>query len=398
MEWKSLTYEEHAWDRDDDYWSLIPKSRRRIITDRYQAALPSMISNVEFPISSEVAQRVNEVGLSVARLDASLSKRAYSLPALMLRSESTASSQIEHLTSSAKNIALAELSLNAPSNAQEIAGNVSAMRKAIESEGALTVEEIVAIHDVLIGAGSRADETGIRQEQVWVGGTSYSPHGALFVPPHHSRVEALLADLVSFMERSDIAPVAKAAIAHAQFETIHPFTDGNGRTGRALLHRMLARDEVAMNVTLPISAGLLHDIDSYMSALDSFHNGEVDPIISCMCDALEVAVVIGAEMAEAIDEVIERWESEITERKSAAIWSLPALLVSQPVVNSAYVAEKMDMSQRAAMNLINRGCELGILKPMGNAKRGLYYQCPDIIGVLENSSDAMAIRRMRSRR
>jgi Fic/DOC family len=88
--------------------------------------------------------------------------------------------------------------------------------------------------------GSQPEHAGKwRDQPVWIGGGDLSPHNADFVPPHHSRVEPAIADLVRFMDRDDMPPLVQAAIAHAQFETIHPFPDGNGRTGRALVQSLL---------------------------------------------------------------------------------------------------------------------------------------------------------------
>src|SRR5262249_56504813 len=92
------------------------------------------------------------------------------------------------------------------------------------------------------------------------------PHGAAFVPPHYERVPDAMRDLMSFVRRDDLPVLAHAALAHAQFETIHPFVDGNGRTGRALVHAMLRARGVTRNVTVPVSAGLLTDTDAYFAA------------------------------------------------------------------------------------------------------------------------------------
>ncbi|MFX5957026.1 Fic family protein, partial [Acinetobacter baumannii] len=77
---------------------------------------------------------------------------------------------------------------------------------------------------------------GLRTEQNWVGGSGWSPIRAEFVPPPEMEVGRLVADLAAFVTRTEGNPVIRAAIAHAQFETIHPFIDGNGRMGRALIH------------------------------------------------------------------------------------------------------------------------------------------------------------------
>ena len=393
--WPGITYETCAWERDPDDLALVPKSRRRKILPTYEAAVPASIAALPVEIPAQLARRIAEVEVSLARFDQAQAARDWPLPALLLRSESSSSSQIERLTSSVRNVALAELSSKAPSNALLIAGNVAAMREALGQSGDIGIDSICAIHDVLM-RGTR-EEPGLRKEQVWIGGSPYSPHGATFVPPHADLVRPCLEDLVAFGAREDISPIAKAAIFHAQFETIHPFTDGNGRTGRALLHRILARDEVLLHAMLPVSAGLLHDVERYMGALDTYHDGAVEPMIECLADALELAAVIGSRIASDVDEVLGGWASANTDRSGSASHRLPALLVEQPVVDVAFVASRLGITDRAARNLVETACERGILAKMGNAKRGAFYQAPDLIAVLEEASSLEGIRRIAAR-
>jgi len=92
------------------------------------------------------------------------------------------------------------------------------------------------IHAVLLQSAPRSAGAGaIRDEQNWIGGNDYNPCGADFVPPPPGELDRLLADLCTFCSEEALPPLVQAAIAHAQFETIHPFNDGNGRTGRALV-------------------------------------------------------------------------------------------------------------------------------------------------------------------
>lgn len=393
--WPSITYEACDWERDPDELALVPKSRRRKILPTYEAAVPASIAALSVEIPAQLARHVAEVEVSLARFDTAQAARDWPLPALLLRSESSSSSQIERLTSSVRNVALAELSSKAPANALLIAGNVAAMREALGQSGEISIDSICTIHDVLM-RGTR-ETPGLREEQVWIGGSPYSPHGATFVPPHADRVQPCLEDLVAFGVRDDIPPIAKAAIFHAQLETIHPFTDGNGRTGRALLHRMLAADEVLLHTMLPVSAGLLHDVGRYMGALDAYHDGAVEPMIECLADALELAAVIGSRIASDVDEVLDGWASANTDRAGSASHRLPALLVKQPVVSVGFVASRLGITDRAARNLVETACERGILAKVGNAKRGAFYQATDLIAVLEEASSLEGIRRIAAR-
>lgn len=103
--------------------------------------------------------------------------------------------------------------------------------------------------------------------------------------PHWENISVAIDDLIQFLQRNDIDPTIQAAIAHAQFETIHPFTDGNGRTGRALVSSLLRARGVTQNMTIPISSGFLHDIEEYISVLTAYREGNIDPIVECFIQA-----------------------------------------------------------------------------------------------------------------
>ncbi|MCI8425124.1 MAG: Fic family protein [Adlercreutzia sp.] len=392
--WPAIKTESVSWERTEEDLLLIPKARRRKITATYQAAIPATLQNRQLVLSPDLAERLADARTRLARFDEQQTTLPYNLPSLLLRSESAASSQIENLTSSARNIALAELSPSAPKNAQIIAGNIDAMRCALGLTGPLSIPRIQDIHLQLLKHADEPFAGTLRSEQVWVGGTPYSPHEALFVPPHAGRVVDCLNDLCAFTQRDDLDPIAKAAITHAQFETIHPFIDGNGRTGRTLLHYLLREDAVLRRATIPLSAGLLHDIDNYMEALHLYQQGKPEPIIEQLIDAIDLAIVVSQRTSERARALLEDWESAMRERVTAKIRRLPALLAEQPVVDSAFVAQRLGITRRAATDLINRACEYGILKPIGNAKRGEFYQAPAMLDMLDEISSMAGIRRM----
>ena len=133
--WPGITHKTYAWECDPDNLALVPKSRRRKILPTYEAAVPASIAALPVELPAQLVQRLAEVEVALARFDQAQAARGYALPALLLRSESSSSSQIERLTSSVRNVALAELSSKAPANALLIAGNVAAMREALGQSG-----------------------------------------------------------------------------------------------------------------------------------------------------------------------------------------------------------------------------------------------------------------------
>lgn len=393
MSWPVFEYETRPWERSSESLALVPKSRRRKIDNTYQAAVPPMIVTLDPQLTVELAQRIAQVMADMTRFDAKVEACGYNLPASLLRSESSASSQIENLTSSARNIALAELSDDAPANATLIAGNIAAMRTALAVPGGCTPDLVRKVHEALVTPSGQSFGGQLRDEQVWVGGTPYSPHGADYVAPHWERVPALLDDLCTFCSREDIDPVVQSAIAHAQFENIHPFIDGNGRCGRALIHRQLAYRGSLNCGGLPVSAGLLHDTDRYFKALVSYRDGDVLSITDCLLDAVELALCVATAAIEDISALLESWKDLIVERQGSAIHQLPALLVEQPVVDAAYVAKKLEISDRMSRNILNRACEYGIVRQLGGAKRNRFFQADELLAIIEDVSSKDAIRR-----
>lgn len=393
-QWPPISREAQQWMRDPDELALLPKSARRRMLPTYEASIPHLIANRDVILSPQLTARVSDLLVSIARFDGEQMQRGYDLPALLLRSESSASSQIEHLTSSVRNVALAELADESPQNARLVAGNVAAMRKALESQDEITVDSIRDVHRILINWSGESFGGELRREQVWVGGTPYSPHGAHYVPPTWQRVPEYLDDIVAFISREDVDPIVQAAVAHAQFETVHPFIDGNGRTGRVLLHKILRRSGVLLHVTLPLSAGLLHNVDAYMKSLEAYQEGNPIAVVEQLVDALELSLMVGRLVARNLDGVFAGWRGLMTERANSSIHRLPLVLAEQPVVTVPYVAEKMGITTRAAQNLVSRACEYEILRPLGNRRRGVFYQADELIDVLEEASSLPSIRRM----
>lgn len=134
-----------------------------------------------------------------------------------------------------------------------------------------------------------------------------------------------------------------------------------------------------------------------MHALDAYHEGQVEPIVDCLADALELAVVIGSRVASDVDVVLDDWRSANTDRAGSASHRLPALLVEQTVVNVAYIARRLGIFDRAARSLVLAACERDILQKMGNARRGAFYQATGLISVLEDATSLQGIRRIATR-
>lgn len=315
------------------------------------------------------------------------------LAALLLRTESNASSRIESIDADADQVAASEaVPWRAGASAKRIAANLAAMREATRVANApITVETILRIHAALLDGEPIAGR--LRDTLVWIGGSYTSPAQAIFVPPLAESVHGLLDDLTDFIARDDIPPLAHAAIAHAQFETIHPFADGNGRVGRVLVHMMLMRAGLTRRLTLPVSSGLLSDTPSYFTALGAYRTGDVEPVIRRVCEAALSAVDHGTVLVADIRHIRDRWRAAIEAREDAAAWAVADLLLRHPVITRSSITDELGVSTPNASRAIDTLTKADVLRPIDDQQRWQVFEAPEIVAALDALSARTAARR-----
>ena len=309
------------------------------------------------------------------------------MTAILLRTESASSSQIEQLTTSAEQLALAEIDEGDKANAVTVVGNVRAMEAALQLADEISQESILAMHEALMihQRGSAPIDAGrFRLEQVWIGAGDAGPRVAEFVAPHHDRIPGAIEDLVEFIGRQDIPVLIQVAVAHAQFETIHPFPDGNGRTGRALAQSILRNKGLVASTAVPISAGLLVDVDRYFTALGAFRDGDAGPIVREFARASRFAAVSGTKL---VDDLVAQLDASRAKmqglRADAAAWKVLPALVGQPAVNTAYLVETLGLGEMAALRAVDALTERGVLTETTGKARGRVWQHRGIFDVLD---------------
>lgn len=384
-DWPPIEWAEHLWQGDTD---AIPNRYRQTYTGPYRAAVVPAISGLSIRLSSGTRALLDEATAEIARFDAEVGSDFAPLEAVLLRSESAASSQIEHLTASARAIALAELGDTTRRNASLIADNSRAIVSAINLADQLTADSIIEMHRVLLERSNPRITGRWRQSQVWIGTNSFGPHTASFVPPHHDAVPAAIADLVVYMARIDVPVLEHVAIAHAQFETIHPFPDGNGRTGRALVQSMLRAKMLTRTVTLPVSGGLLANQEGYIDALDGYRNGDPLPILERFAEASHFAVHHGRTLAQALAEVKQEWLERIVARPQAVVWRAIDAVLRQGVVDAGYLQRELGVSDVSATDAITRLVDAGALRQIGEGRRNRRYEAPEVLAALDAFADA----------
>ena len=376
-------------------------ARRDRLSCDYEAYLPDSLVGRAVVLEGRVAADVSEAEASLARFAVELGALADSeaLARLLLRAESVASSRIEGLEVGARRLlhADAERRLGEPPRdvtAADVLGNIDAMVYAVESVTAgdrITVELLLEAHRRLL-AGTRLEEHGgrLREEQNWIGGSAFNPCSAEFVPPPPEAVPGLLGDLCAFCNEDALPAVAQAAIAHAQFETIHPFVDGNGRVGRALIHLVLRRRGVVSRVLPPVSLILATWADEYVAALSAMRylgsagSRAAQEGLNRWAGLFAVATKRAVADADAFEERIQLLEQSWRERlgrvrANSAADLLLRRLPGAPVVTVQSASELIGRSAQATNQAVDRLTAAEVLTQSTTGKRNRAFEAREVI-------------------
>ncbi|MEE6177848.1 Fic family protein [Mycobacterium sp. 050134] len=377
----AVEYETLAWDISPAAPYVRAAQRQQ---GNYRAAISANIADLTVNLPSDVLADAEDASREVTRFDAELGREIAPFSSILLRTESAASSNIENLTASTQAIAEAELpGARTTNNAKVIVANTAAMVSAINLADKIDPDAILAMHEALMRDVDPKSAGRWREEQVWIGGGTHGPRGAMFVPPHHSRVLAAIDDLLRFAQRDDIPVLPQIALAHAQFETIHPFADGNGRTGRALIQAMLRGKGLTRNVTVPVSAGLLTDTNSYFAALTAYREGDPSAIVRRVSEAAVTAVFNGRELVNELQAVRAEWNDKITARSDSAVWQIADLLLRHPVINTALLTEELGIESKHARRYLEPLSKAGIILETSSGPRSRVWRSPEVIAALD---------------
>ncbi|MDV3221284.1 Fic family protein [Intrasporangium sp.] len=392
MRWPAIGTREHPWTARPEGLAATSRRARRSIPATYHAAVVPMIAAVPVDLTGDLAADLDDAARLLTAFDAGGAGEVAPFASILLRSESAASSHIENLTSSARALAEAAIGAGDRSNALTILANVRTMQAAMELAGDLGEASILAMHRALMTGRPGLHPGQWRTEQVWVGGGGLHPGDAEFVPPVAADVPALMADLVAFLVRDDVPPLALGAVAHAQFETIHPFADGNGRTGRALLHACLLNTGVISRVTVPISAGLLAAKGRYFGALTSYRAGDAEPILRCVADAARAGVAVGEQLVRRLRDVRAGWDGRVDARVDSVVWRIADVLLRQPVVTARLVTTELQVSAPTAQAALARLVAAGVLVESTGWKRNRVYRSPEVLEALDGYAEGLGRR------
>jgi Fic family protein len=413
-------WREASWEPTVD--SGVPRRDRRWGT--YRTYYPDLLVGRAFVIDRNLALLVAEAERGVRDLSTSPGSEALARVArFLLRSEAIASSRIEGITPSPQQVALAELAheesvRGVSEQAQLVANNITVVGTAtneLVKTKLVTTEHVVELHRALL-----PDDThqGLRKVQNWIGGSDWHPIEAAYVPPKHEEVPDLMSDLVDYMNGAAHSPVVQAAIVHAQFETIHPFADGNGRVGRALIHTVLARRGLTSAALLPDSLVLATLRNRYVDGLSSYrYDGEPQSkyeraSVRAWLETFTEATVVAADNARMLMQQIvalqDDWRAQLAShraqagirarpRANSAVARLLDILPEAPIVTARTAQRILRVSFPAANSAVEELAAAGILHPRRIQRATTAYIATEILDLITTTERRLASTRFDTR-
>lgn len=388
------TYVEAYWR--SDIWG---GTRRQRASGAYSYYVPDLLDNMTFSLDEDVIGDVERAQRALYDLNGSVGylHDTEGLARLLLRAEAVSSSYIEGLKIGTRKLLRSEMNdtghyFKHNETASAVLGNIRAMQRAVDdstSQERITVDTILTIHRELM-RGTPLEEYGgiVRNEQNWVGGNSENPLSASYVPPAPHHVRPLLDDLADFANRRDIPGVLKAALVHAQFESIHPFVDGNGRTGRALIHAILKRDGLTDFVP-PISLIMATHAKTYTEALNDFRfdgtmPGNGHDAINDWVSFFSGSALAACEEAHAFEsdmaDLVRSWRKRLGQvRANSSTELILDEIIGTPLFTVASMAESVGRSIPAISNAVIALEEAGVIREVSNKTRYRVFEAPDVI-------------------
>jgi Fic family protein len=255
----------------------------------------------------------------------------------------------------------------------------------------LTLESILCIHERLLrGTELDAYAGKVRTTASWIGGNAYNPCSASFVPPPPAELPRLLADLAAFCNDESLPGVAQAAIAHAQFETIHPFVDGNGRTGRALVHVILRRRGLAPCWCPPVSLVLATLQKDYIRGLTVYHSvgspdspdvvAGLNAWVSLFARACTRSVHDALLFEQRVREIQERWRQRLgPHRRDSAVGLLVEALPGSVIITVNQAAALVGRSFTAANLAVEQLVRAKVLRQINVGRRNRAFEATEIV-------------------
>lgn len=351
-------------------------------------------------IDAELARKLDNALVSLGRLDSisEILPDSSLFLYMYVRKEAVLSSMIEGTQSSISDLLVYELE-GIPGvpidDAMEVSNYVKALEygvKRIDEGFPVSSRLFKEIHNILLskGRGSTKEPGQYRTSQNWIGGTR--PGNAVFVPPPPNMVESCMGNLETFIhDMKSVTPVLlKAAISHVQFETIHPFLDGNGRLGRLLISLLLYENKVLQKPLLYLSLYFKIHRQAYYEHLTNVRiNGDWEKWIDFFADAVIHTSNQAVNTAKNLIALINSHESKVNNmgRASSTALVVYRCFVKQPVLNANAIQTQTSLSAATIHSSIENLIKLGILEEVSQKKRNKIFVYKEYINILNEGTE-----------
>lgn len=358
------------------------RSGRRSEITQYTATIPPSIADLPLTAPPALAEACRAALVDIGVLERTYADQVATLEPFLLRTEAIASSRIEEELTTVDQLARAQHGIRAPRTARTVKGAIDGLALLVErSASGVDLDDILAAHRPLMAddAEEKWYAGQLRTVQNWIGGSNRSPAGAVHVPPEPGRVPELMDDLVAFMRRTDIDPMLHAAVAHAQFESIHPFTDGNGRVGRSLINGLWRYRGVTARMAVPVASAIVADRERYFELVNGYRTGDVEALTAYLADATARAAEEAAVSAGRLVALPDQWHERVRPRGGSAAAALLPLLPGRPIVDAHDVTRMTGVSQARAYATIERLVEADVLRPITQSKRDMTWAAGEVL-------------------
>jgi Fic family protein len=351
-------------------------------------------------VEGELAERHAEAASAISRLEvagAMVPSPNWFLYGFV-RKEAVVSSQIEGTQATLEDVVVYEATHQSqqPADVEQVCNYVDALTYA-RSELAkpkglpLCTRLLCSLHKRLMKGvrGSEKQPGTIRTSQNWIGGTR--PGNARFVPPPPEAISDALAALETWIHSDDpLPPLVKAGLAHVQFETIHPFLDGNGCVGRLLITLLFEHWGLLSSPLLYLSLGFKRHRQEYYRRLDAVRtSGDWEGWASFFLQCVDESANDGVETAQRLFSIVGADRQKMSQHKSATVTSvrLFELLPEHPMITLATATELVGATKPTAGKAIDSLCQAGILQEITGKKRDRIYAYRGYLDVLAEDTD-----------
>ena len=339
------------------------KNPYRKITSIVDFTLPPIMASIDLPRLPEIETIEQAAEQSISSVGTQKQIGGIT-EGVMLRAEVVNSSRIEGSKTSARKLTLAVSGAMSKPGAIETARNIDALMRVLgDKDKSITLDSLKSDHAIIMASEPFAGN--VRSCPAWIGNTIFT---AEYVAPPDDRVQALLSDWVVFANRTDISIVPHVAVSHAQFESIHPFEDGNGRTGRVATQRQLLS---AGYPALPVSIALFRLKNYYYDSLTAYRNGDLQYSVVIFAIAIWAASKGLSDSIKLGQAILDKWldqaavQSQRNSNKRRALeW-----IAENPAFSLASITEHLDVSERTVRRII---AELEAAGIISNAKTSTY--------------------------